>query len=70
FMQEFMAKDSLEKSDIRKKITEKKKQADKIQNSMPKKLADIQTEAQESIQEFNKQFEIRPILLVNIVLKF
>lgn len=70
FMQEFMAKDSLEKSDIRKKITEKKKQADKLQKSMPKKLDALQTDANESLVEFEKQFEINPILLVNIVLKF
>lgn len=69
-VQEFMAKDSLEKSDIRKKITEKKKQADKLQKSMPKKLDALQTDANESIVEFEKQFEINPILIVNIVLKF
>lgn len=70
FMQEFMAKDSLEKSDIRKKIAEKKKQADKLQKAMPKKLNQLQIDANDSVVQFEEQFKINPILLVNIVLKF
>lgn len=70
FVREFEAKDTLEKADIRKKIADKKKQADKVQNSIPKKIAAFENEAEQSIQEFNSQFDINPILLINIALKF
>ena len=70
FIQEFESKNALEKEDIRKKIAEKKRQADKVEKSLPKKKATLEKEAQREIDEFEKQFEINPILLVNIVLKF
>lgn len=70
FARELEAKDTLEKADIRKKIADKKKQADKIQKSIPKKVALFKSEAEQLIQEFDAQFDINPILLVNIVLKF
>lgn len=64
------AKDFLEKVDIRKKADEKKEQLQKFQESFHKKVTAIQEEAQKEIDEFNKQFEIKPLLLINIVLKF
>lgn len=70
FIQEFESRNALEKEDIRKKIAEKKRQADKVEKSLPKKKATFEKEAQREIEEFEKQFEINPILLVNIVLKF
>ena len=70
FIQEFESRNALEKEDIRKKIAEKKRQADKVEKSLPKKKATFEKEAQREIDEFEKQFEINPILLVNIVLKF
>ena len=70
FIQEFESRNALEKEDIRKKIAEKKRQADKVEKSLPKKKATLEKEAQREIDEFEKQFEINPILLVNIVLKF
>lgn len=70
FTREFEAKDTLEKADIRKQIAAKKKQADKIQKSMPKKASAFEEEAEQAIQEFDAQFDITPILLVNVVLKF
>ena len=70
FIQEFESRNALEKEDIRKKIAEKKRQADKVEKSLPKKKATLEKEAQREINEFEKQFEINPILLVNIVLKF
>ena len=70
FIQEFESRNALEKEDIRKKIAEKKRQADKVEKSLPKKKATLDKEAQREIDEFEKQFEINPILLVNIVLKF
>ncbi len=59
-----------EKMDIRKKITEKEKALIKFQESFHKKGIDYKNEGEREIAEFNKQFEINPILLVNIVLKF
>ena len=64
------AKDFLEKVDIRKKVDEKKKQLQKVQTAFHQKVASIQEEAEREIVEFNQQFDIQPILLVNVVLKF
>ena len=70
FMQESLAKNSLEKTDIRKKIAEKKKQVEKVKKSMAKKALEFEHEAEEAIMLFNEDFNITPILLVNTVLKF
>lgn len=68
--QEAAAKDFLEKIDIRKKIDEKKKHLQRFQESFHKKVSSIQEEAKSEMKEFDDQFDITPILLVNIVLKF
>lgn len=68
--QEIAAKDFLEKVDIRKKTAGKQNQLQKHQKSFHKKVSDIQAEAVKEIVKFNKQYDINPILLVNIVLKF
>ena len=59
-----------EKMDIRKKINEKEKALIKFQESFHKKGIDYKNEGEREIAEFDKQFDINPILLVNIVLKF
>ena len=59
-----------EKIDIRKKITEKSKALEKLQESFHEKETGFKTEGEREIAEFEKQFDINPILLVNIVLKF
>lgn len=59
-----------EKMDIRKKITEKSKALEKQQESFHEKSTGFKTEGDWEIAEFEKQFDINPILLVNIVLKF
>lgn len=59
-----------EKMDIRKKITEKSKALEKLQESLYKKGSDFKDEGEREILEFEKQLDINPILLVNIVLKF
>ena len=59
-----------EKIDIRKKITEKSKALEKLQESFHEKGSDFKAEGEREIAEFEKQFDINPILLVNIVLKF
>ena len=59
-----------EKMDIRKKINEKEKALIKLQESFHKKGIDYKNEGEREIAEFDKQFDINPILLVNIVLKF
>ena len=64
------AKDFLEKVDIRKKVDEKKKQLQKVQTAFHQKVYSIQEEAKREIADFNQQFDIQPILLVNVVLKF
>lgn len=69
-LQSTAAKDFLEKVDIRKKADEKRKQLQKIQESFHKKVSAIQEEAKKEITNFDKQFEISPFLLINIVLKF
>lgn len=59
-----------EKIDIRKKINEKSKALEKLQSSFHAKGDEFKAEGEREIAEFNKQFDINPILLVNIVLKF
>lgn len=67
---EMTASDSLEKKDIRKKTAEAKKRMDKLQREFPKRQNEIENEAKNEIDSFNRSQEINPILLVNIVLKF
>lgn len=69
-LQSAAAKDFLEKMDIRKKADEKRRQLQKVQESFHKKVSAIQEEAKKEIDDFDKQFEISPFLLINIVLKF
>lgn len=64
------AKEFLEKLDIKKKITEKQKQLEKLQESFHSRVSKIQEEAQQEIEYFNKQFEINPVLVISVVLKF
>ena len=59
-----------EKIDIRKKITEKTKTLEKNQESFHKKSSDFKAEGERETAEFNRQFDINPVLQVNIVLKF
>ena len=68
--EEMMATDSLQKKDIRKKLLDAKKRMEVLQKNYPKRVKEIQTEAQAEITRFNKAQAIRPILLINIVLKF
>ena len=68
--QEAAAKDFLEKVDIRKKITEKRKALIKFQSDFHKKVSAIQSSAWQETREFAESLEIKPLLLVNIVLKF
>ena len=69
-VQEQASENFYEKIDIRKKISEKVKALEKLQESFHKKGSDFKAEGEQEIEEFNKQFDINPILLVNIVLKF
>ena len=69
-VQEQASENFYEKIDIRKKIGEKTKALEKLQESFHKKESDFKAEGEREIEEFNKQFDINPILLVNIVLKF
>lgn len=64
------AADFLEKVDIRKEADEKRKHLQKFQQAFHRKVSAIQEDGRREIETFNKQFDINPILLVNIVLKF
>lgn len=64
------ATEYLEKVDIKKKIAEKRKSLEKFQESFHQKVTSIGEEGMRSIQEFNDNFHINPILLIKIVLKF
>ncbi len=70
FEKEGYARNELEKKDILKEIEKKKKHLDKMKDGLEQKIADIKNQTQQEIEEYRKQFEIRPILLINIVLKF
>ena len=41
-----------------------------MQDSFHQKVSEFQDEGNREIEKFNSQFEINPILLVNVVLKF
>ena len=64
------AKDFLLKIEICKKIGEKQKQLQKLKITFPKKVASIRVESEKEIEEFDKQFNIEPILFVDVLLKF
>ena len=70
FYQESLARNAIQKADIFKKIAEKRGQLEKLENSLPRKIKAIQKDAAEEIERFNKSYDINPLLLVNIVLKF
>lgn len=69
-MQEMQARDSLQKADILKKVGEIRKQLQRAQNGLQKRVSKIKEDAEADIAAFDRQFDINPILLVNIVLKF
>lgn len=68
--QEHASDNFYEKIDIRKKIDEKVKALEKFQESFHERGTRFKNEGEQEIEEFNKQFDINPILLINIVLKF
>ena len=59
-----------QKKDIRKKLADAKKRMEALQRNYPKRVKEIQDDAQAEITRFNNAQAIRPILLINIVLKF
>lgn len=69
-VEEFSAKEFLRKVDIRKKNDEKVKQLQKLQGTFNQKVSSFLEEAEKEIAEFNHQFDIVPVLVVNVVLKF
>lgn len=69
-LKEIMAVDALEKADIRKKITEKRKQLERVQNNAKKRGIAIEEEAKKALNDFNESLKINPLLTVNIILKF
>ena len=68
--EEMTAIDSLQKKDIRKKLAEASKRLEALQRNYPKREKEIREEAQTEIESFNQSQAIRPVLLINIVLKF
>ena len=68
--QELNSGNFYEKVDIRKKIEEKKKSLIEFQNSFHDRESSFNDEGDREIEEFNKQLDINPILLVSVILKF
>lgn len=68
--QELVSDNFYEKMDIRKKITEKSKTLEEQQRSFHEKGNAFIAEREREVSEFDKQFDIDAILLVNVVLKF
>ena len=68
--QESASDNFYEKIDIRKKTMEKSKALEKLQESFHQKGTGFKIEGEREIEKFNRQFDINPILLINIVLKF
>lgn len=68
--QERSSYNGYEKIDIRKKITEKSRALEKMKESFHEKRVALNSKGEQEIAEFEKKFDINPLLLVNIVLKF
>lgn len=68
--QEREADNFYEKIDIRKKIDEKAVALEKYQESFHERGTGFKAEGEREIEDFEKQFDINPVILVNIVLKF
>lgn len=64
------AKEFLKKVDIKKEAEKKRKMLEQLQKSYHHKISIIHADGEKSIAEFNRQFDIKPILMVNVVLKF
>lgn len=64
------AKDFLEKVDIRQEADKKKQQLDKLEQGFHARATAIQEEAAREIAAFNESMRIRPVLVVNTVLRF
>lgn len=69
-LRERISTNFLEKVDIRKVIEQKTHQLEKFQLSFHDEESRIKEEGTREIKEFDKKFEITPILRVNVVLKF
>jgi hypothetical protein len=59
-----------EKIDIQKKIDKHQKELNKRDEKFHTKMLEIQEHAEKQKKEFNSQFEIDPIALINLVVKF
>lgn len=70
FEQEKNSTNFYEKVDIRKKIETELKKAEEKQAKFHEYETEVRKEAEQTIAEFNKQFDINPVLLIKIVLKF
>ena len=69
-LRERLSNNFLEKVDIRKEIEQRTHQLEKFQLSFHDEEARIKEEGIREIAEFDKKFEITPVLRVNVVLKF
>ena len=70
FIEEIDTTSSLKKTDIQKQIIATKKKYDALEKKAPETINALKEEMDNCIRAFNKQFDINPILLVNVVLKF
>ena len=68
--QERASKNFHEKMDIRKKVNEKTKALEKLEGSFHIKGTEFKEEGAMAIAEFNKQFDINPILFIKVILKY
>lgn len=68
--QAYAATEFLEKVALKQKAQAIMEKVQDIQGNMHVHEAEMHAEAERSIAEFNKQFDINPILLIKIVLKF
>lgn len=64
------AKEFLRKVDIKKEAEKKQKVLEQLQRTFHQKVSKIQLDGEKSIEDFNKQFDINPMMMVNVVLKF
>ena len=69
-MQERESTNIYEKADIRKEIEKKQKLLEDFQSKFMDKLTKIEEDGKKEIEDFNNKIEIKPIFIVDFVVKF
>ena len=65
-----LAKDFLQKVDIKKKVKAKETERDKLQTEYHARVNEIEAEAAKEMEQYQKSVEITPVVIVKAIVKF